>query len=210
MSDPYAPSSSRIFDVVKPTGGGILFIAQDNGDVLNPFNVSRDIATDAAFSQGSFYAKTRQTMFDELKKMAKAKLEGQRQKREKEALDAEVQRILSQEPFKTQREDMEADRILFDNAMKDIDNTLHSYWEIKGFKELGIPEPSKGCRDCEGSWDSWFNRPRRNVLIVDPVAEAQDKLDNAFKDYMEKISIPPTTSALTRGGSGTVEEEAPP
>ena len=127
----------------------------------------------------------------------------------KAALDREVQRILSQEPFKSQRAQMEADAVLFKRAMLDLENSMHSYWEVKNLASIGVKEPAKGCRECAGAWDSWFNRPRRNALVVDPLEQAKDKLGRVHRDYMDELKAKPVIPTVV-GGHGFTEEEEPP
>ena len=126
------------------------------------------------------------------------------------ALDARVKEILSQEPFKSQREQMKEDRILFDRGMSHFDALLHLKWELlpDWYRKL-VKEPSAGEWNPQ-AWDEWMNRSRETTSLKaarDSAQRARDHLDSMHRRYMDRLQRRRKASSIMLGGSGNTEEE---
>lgn len=197
--DPYAPTHGRGFDVVRPEGGGLIFVALDDGSVLNPLGLNRSLVVDAVVNQSTFYKKVKQTLQEEI--------------RQKKALDAKVAEILNSEPFVSQRRQREADMALFKNAMKYVQHLNHQYWSIKGdvFQSL-TPEPDPGCSKCKTDYEKWITGVHEDRLrpAKDELERNYRLLGSTHERYMARIRRGRDHKPTIAMRAGGYTEELPP
>ena len=179
MVDPYAATHSRRFDIVRPSTGGILFVAQDTGDILNPLNIAKDQIMIPAL-RASYY----QDVYKKLLERVKLRLD---RAKAKNALDKRVNKILANDAEYQRFLKWSSDeRRLRKPAQSHMDYLFHGFWAIKNLASIGTPEPRTGKYDQE-SHDRWINHIRHQPkTTVDAVNVERKKLDNVFKDAQKK------------------------
>ena len=179
MVDPHEITSSRRFDIVRPSTGGILFVAQDTGDILNPLNIAKDQIMIPAL-RASYY----QDVYKKLLERVKLRLD---RAKAKNALDKRVNKILANDAEYQRFLKWSSDeRRLRKPAQSHMDYLFHGFWAIKNLASIGTPEPRTGKYDQE-SHDLWMNhiknRPKNKTNVV---SIARQRLNDMFRDAQAK------------------------
>jgi hypothetical protein len=193
LTDPYAITNSRRFDVINPRSGGILFVAQDNGQILNPMN----LATDRVISNiltAKYYREIREI----IKERLRVRLD---EIRKKNAMDKAIQRILAEDTeyqkFLTWSKD---ERKLGKLAEDHMNSLLHFFWELKDLASIGTPEPPTGKYD-EEAFNLWMHHLKNQPTFKstrDTRSAERKKLDNMFQEAQAKRAKRKNPSMLQR------------